>query len=316
MNTPCQPYFLTTRDSSANIAAMIRLPPLNTFRFFEAAARHRNFTRAAEELHVTHGAVSQQIKALEDAAGKPLFNRKGGEMRLTTEGVELLAYVSEAFEKLYEGMHQARSSMPSRRLTLSTHPAFAARWLMPRLPEFSALHPDMEVRVWATLSPTSFKASSAVDLAIRFGTGNWLDLSVHKLMDEVLFPVCSPAFNGGVLPASNAAIAASRLLHDERFPWSLWFQAMGGQDEPVRRRGLASSDASLILQCAASGHGVALGRGVLSQDDLAVGRLVRLSEQRLPLNEGYFAVCPEPNERRPQVREFLAWLKARAQHDA
>ncbi len=289
----------------------MRLPAVNTFRFFEAAARHRNFTRAAEELHVTHGAVSQQIKSLEEATGKRLFVRKAGEMRLTPEGAELLSHVVEAFAKLNEGMQNARGVMASRRLTISVHPAFAARWLAPRLHEFSDAHPDVEIRVRTSLSLVSFKTSS-VDLAIRFGNGEWPELSTHKLMNEALFPVSSPNFNGGKLPRSAAELADVRLLHDERFPWTLWFRSVDENAYHAQRHGVMYSDASLLLQSAAGGHGVALGRRQLCADDLVTGRLVRLSDESLTVSDSYYAVYPDQHACRSPVREFMAWLKDQA----
>jgi LysR family glycine cleavage system transcriptional activator len=286
----------------------MRLPPLNTFRFFEAAARHRNFTRAAEELHVTHGAVSQQIKTLEEAVGKRLFVRKAGEMRLTQDGTELLMFVSDAFSKLTEGVQNARGIASPRRLTINSHPGFAARWLTPRLNTFSEAHPEIDIRVRTSLTLASFK-TGGIDLAIRFGGGEWPELSTHKLMDEELIPVCSPNFNGGKLPLSPEEIAASRLIHDERFPWTIWFKSMGGEASYApRREGIRFSDASLLIQSAVAGHGVALGRKQLCADELNAGTLLRLTTDSLPIRDAYYAVYPEQHGCRSQVQEFMKWL--------
>jgi LysR family glycine cleavage system transcriptional activator len=286
----------------------MRLPPLNTFRFFEAAARHRNFTRAAEELHVTHGAVSQQIKALEEAVGKRLFVRMAGEMRLTQEGAELLMFVSEAFSKLNEGVRSARGIASPRLLTINSHPAFAARWLIPRLHTFSEAHPEIGIRVRTSLSLASFK-TGGIDLAIRFGDGEWPELSTYKLMDEAIFPVCSPTFNQGRLPLSPEELAASRLLHDERFPWTIWFKSIGEASYAPRREGMMFRDASLLVQSAVAGHGVALGRKQLCMDELNAGTLLRLTTDSLPIKDAYYAVYPEEHGYRSQVQEFMAWLR-------
>jgi LysR family glycine cleavage system transcriptional activator len=285
----------------------MRLPPLNTFRFFEAAARHRNFTHAAEELHVTHGAVSQQIKALEESIGKRLFVRKAGEMRLTQDGADLLAYVAEAFSKLNEGVQNARGVASPRRLTINSHPAFAARWLVPRLPGFSDTHPEIEIRVRTSLTLINFK-TSGIDLAIRFGDGEWPELATHKLMDEALFPVCSPAFNDGKLPLSADEIATSKLLHDERFPWTIWFKSVGETSYAPRRQGMMFSDASLLIQSAVSGDGIALARRQLCADELNAGTLIRLTTGALAIKDAYYAVYPEQHGSRSQVRDFMAWL--------
>ncbi|RDK11925.1 transcriptional regulator GcvA [Cupriavidus lacunae] len=285
----------------------MRLPPLNTFRFFEVAARHRNFTRAAEELHVTHGAVSQQIKALEEAVGKQLFFRRSGEMRLTPEGAELLRYVSEAFSKLNEGIESTQGHSSPRRLTINSHPAFAARWLAPRLHSFSDLYPEMEIRVRTSLTLTNFK-TGGIDLAIRFGDGEWPGLITHKLMDEALLPVCSPTFNRGKVPRNSEEIATSRLLHDERFSWALWFKSIGKACYVPRREGIAFTDANLLLQSTLAGHGIALGRMRLCEDELIRGTLLRLSADVLPISDAYYVVYPEQHASRSQVRDFMAWL--------
>jgi LysR family glycine cleavage system transcriptional activator len=300
--------FLTSIVRVANMTSIMRLPAVNTFRFFEAAARHRNFTRAAEELHVTHGAVSQQIKSLEEATGKRLFLRKGGEMQLTQEGAELLSYVTEAFSKLTEGMQAARGATTSRRLTINAHPAFTARWLVPRLHDFCDHCPDLEIHVRSSLSLVSFR-TNRVDIAIRFGGGDWPELTTHKLMDEELFPVANPNYNSGNLPHTRAELAQAKLLHDERFPWNLWFRSLDANAYPARRNGLMYSDASLLLQSAAGGHGVALGRGRLCAEELASGRLVRLSDEKLAISDAYYVVYPRQHACRAPVREFMTWLR-------
>src|SRR3954469_17750758 len=175
------------------------LPPLETFRFFEAAARHLNFTHAAEEMHVTAGAVSQRIKHLEEHLAMSLFRRSGRQMLLTDEGRRLLERVRTAISELAEGVEAIRSSSRDRILTVSVMPAFATYWLLPRLAGFNERHPDIEVNIRPTLSLTDF-ARDEVDMAVRFGAGTWPGLTSIKLSDEELIPVCSPAFRRGRLP--------------------------------------------------------------------------------------------------------------------
>src|SRR2546422_208727 len=177
------------------------LPPLETFRFFEAAARHLNFTQAAEEMHVTHGAVSQRIKRLEELLGTPLFRRSGRGMLLTDEGRRLLERVRAAISEIAEGVEAIRPRNKDRSLTISTVPCFAAYWLLPRLADFNEHHPDIQVNIRAALSLTDF-TRDGVDMALRFGPGKWAGLTSIKLYDEELVPVCSPAFPRGTRTSS------------------------------------------------------------------------------------------------------------------
>src|SRR5467141_2322817 len=175
------------------------LPPLETFRFFEAAARHLNFTHAAEEMHVTHGAVSQRIKRLEEHLGTPLFRRSGRGMLLTDEGRRLMERVRAALSEITEGVEAIRSSDRDRILTVSMLPGFATYWLMPRLAQFIERHPDIEVNIRPTMSLTDFTRDE-VDMAVRFGPGAWTGLISIKLYDGELVPVCSRAFRRGRMP--------------------------------------------------------------------------------------------------------------------
>src|SRR6267154_226383 len=195
------------------------LPPLETFRFFEAAARHLNFTHAAEEMHVTHGAVSQRIKRLEEHLGTPLFRRSGRGMLLTDEGRRLLERVQAAIGEITEGVEAIRPSNTGSILTISTPPCLAAYWLLPRLANFNEHHPDIQVNIRATLSLTDF-TRDGIDMAVRFGPGKWAGLISIKLRDEELVPVCSPTLRGGRLPRVPSDLLNMPLLHDERQPWS------------------------------------------------------------------------------------------------
>ena len=243
------------------------------FRFFEAAARHLNFTRAAEEMHVTHGAVSQRIKRLEEHLGTPLF-RSAGRMLLTDEGSRLLERVRAAISEIAEGVEAIRPANGEQILTISTVPCFAAYWLLPRLADFNEHHPDIQVNIRATRSLTDF-TRDGVDMAVRFGPGTWAGLKSIKLHDEELVPVCSPAFRGGQLPRAPGDLLKVPLLHDERQPWSIWFEAVG-MDYRDAGQGPRYSDENLLFPAAIAGLGVALARASLVEADLESGRLVRL----------------------------------------
>src|SRR5258706_10175455 len=278
------------------------LPPLETFRFFEAAARHLSFTRAAEEMHVTHGAVSQRVKRLEEHLGMPLFRRGGRSMLLTDEGRRLLERVRAAIGEITEGVEAIQSGSRERILTVSMVPGFAAYWLLPRLAEFIERHPDIEVNIRATLSLTDF-ARDGVDMAVRFGPGTWPGLISIKLYDEELVPVCSPAFRDGRLPRVPGDLLKVPLLHDERQPWSIWFKAVGldYRDAGQRPR---YGDQTLLLPAAIAGLGVALARASLVQGDLESGRLVRLFSESVRTKYSYFILFPRGSEKVGKIRAF------------
>jgi LysR family glycine cleavage system transcriptional activator len=276
------------------------------FRFFDAAARHLNFTRAAEEMHVTHGAVSHRIKRLEAHLGTRLFRRSAGRMLLTEEGSRLLERVRAAISEIAEGVEAIRSGNRDRILTISMVPGFATYWLMPRLAEFIERHPDIEVNIRPTMSLTDFTRDE-VDMAVRFGPGAWPGLISIKLYDEELVPVCSPAFQGGRLPRAPGDLLKVPLLHDERQPWSLWFKAVGLDYRDARQRP-RYGDQTLLLAAAIAGLGVALARASLVQADLESGRLVRLFSQSVRTNYAYFIVYPPGSETLRKIQAFQEWL--------
>src|SRR5258705_7497948 len=282
------------------------LPPLETFRFFEAAARHLNFTHAAGEMHVTHGAVSQRIKRLEEDLGTPLFRRSGRGMLLTDEGRRHLERVRTAIGEITEGVEAIRSSNRDRILTISMMPGFATYWLLPRLAEFIERHPDIEVNIRPTMSLTDFTRDE-VDMAVRFGPGAWAGLTSIKLYDEELVPVCSPAFREGRLPRAPGDLLKVPLLHDERQPWSLWFKAVGldYRDAGQRPR---YGDQTLLLAAAIGGLGVALARASLVRADLESGRLVQLFPPSARTKYSYFIVYPRGSETLGKIRAFQEWL--------
>jgi LysR family glycine cleavage system transcriptional activator len=276
------------------------------FRFFETAARHLNFTHAAEEMHVTHGAVSQRIKRLEEYLGTPLFRRSGRRMLLTDEGSRLLQRVRAAIGEIAEGVEAIRPRNGAQILTLSTAPCIAAYWLLPRLADFNEHHPDIQVNIRATRSLTTF-SRDGVDMAVRFGPGTWTGLTSIKLHDEKLVPVCSPAFRGGQLPRVPGDLLKVPLLHDERQPWSIWFEAVG-LDYRDAAQGPRYSDENLLHPAAIAGLGVALARASLVEADLESGRLVRLFSRSVPTRYSYFIVYPPGSEAFGKIQVFQQWL--------
>jgi len=202
-----------------------RLPQLNALKAFEAAARHISFTRAAEELCVTQGAVSHQVKALESELGVKLFNRERQRLIITDAGRDYLAVVREAFDRIAMGTERLVQRQSSGMLTVSTSPDFAAKWLVHRLGRFAEVHPEIDLRVSGTLHHVDF-AREDVDIAVRHGDGHWPGLHVTQLCTEYLFAVCSPALALSLKQPSD--VLKLPLLHlDDRTAWSEWFNAAG-----------------------------------------------------------------------------------------
>jgi LysR family glycine cleavage system transcriptional activator len=269
-----------------------------------------NFTHAAEEMHVTHGAVSQRIKRLEEHLGMSLFRRSGSRMLLTDEGRRLLERVRTAISELAEGVEAIRSGTRDRILTVGMMPAFATYWLLPRLAQFIERHPHIEVNIRPTLSLTDFTRDE-VDMAVRFGPGTWPGLTSIKLHDEELIPVCSPAFRGGRLPRSPGNLLTMPLLHDERQPWSLWFNAVG-LDYRDPGQGPRYGEQTVLLAAAIAGLGVALARALFVQADLESGRLVRLFPHGVRTKYSYFIVYPRGSEALGKIQAFQEWLLEQA----
>ena len=289
-----------------------RLPPLNSLRAFEAAARHLSFTRAAEELHVTQAAVSHQIKGLEDYLGRKLFRRLNRALLLTDDGQAYLPSVSKAFELLNEATaHLLRSRTPGP-LTVSVLPSFAARWLVPRLGKFRQAHPDIDLRIDPSTRLTDFSLGD-VDVGIRYGRGKYPGLRADWLMTEDIFPVCSPALLRGEHPLREPSdLKHHVLLHDDGHgEWRTWLLAAGADDvDPTH--GSIFTDSSMVIQAAMAGQGVALARGVLAADELAAGRLVRPFKLSLPTEYAYYFVSPEDTAEQPKIAAFREWLLAEA----
>src|SRR6266568_2542818 len=292
-----------------------RLPPLNALKVFEAAARHESLTRAAEELSVTQGAVSRQVKALEQELGLKLFNRERQRLTLTEAGRGYLGVVGDALDRIAVGTERLLQRQASGALTLSTSPDFAAKWLVHRLGRFAEAHPDIDLRVSATMHHVDF-AREEVDLAVRHGDGNWAGLGVVRLCSEQLFPVCAPKLVSGRNRVTGASdLLKFPLLHlDDWKTWSRWFEAAGVTD-PVAH-GPVINRASMLIDAAVDGQGVALARTALAAWDLINGRLVRPIDVSLRMSNTYWIVCPKAISSVPKIATFRDWLLAEAADDA
>jgi LysR family glycine cleavage system transcriptional activator len=299
-----------------------RLPPLNALRAFEAAARHLNFSRAADELAVTPGAVSQQIQNLEDYVGAALFKRTHKGLLLTDAAQTALPALREAFDRLAEAASLLTAAVDGRRLTLTAPPSFAAKWLVPRLGAFEQAHPQVDVWLSAAIELVDLTAGE-VDVAIRYGAGRYAGLEVRRLMSETVIPVISPELLKEQPLASPEDLKSHVLLHDgspdldDSCPdWSMWLAARGvrGVDG---LRGPRFNQSSLVIEAAANGRGVALAKRTLAQADLEAGRLVAPLQIATAVDFAYYLVHPKAKGRLPQVKAFISWIEAEAQaHEA
>jgi LysR family glycine cleavage system transcriptional activator len=292
-----------------------RLPQLNALKAFEAAARHESFTRAAEELCVTQGAVSHQVKALEAELGVKLFNRERQRLIITDAGREYLTVVRDALDRIAIGTERLVQRQTSGALTVSTSPDFAAKWLVHRLGHFAEAHPEIDLRVSATMHHVDF-AREDVDLAVRHGDGNWPGLDVTRLCAEHLFAVCSPKLVSGRNKVSKPAdILKFPLLHlDSRTDWAEWLAAADVNTADLKR-GPVLNRASMLIDAAIDGQGVALARTTLAAWDLINKRLVRPFDVALRLSKSYWIVCPKATAAVPKITLFRDWLLSEAAAD-
>jgi LysR family glycine cleavage system transcriptional activator len=291
-----------------------RLPPLNGLKAFEAAARSESFTRAAEELSVTQGAVSHQVKALEDTFGLKLFQRERQRLFLTDAGREYLAVVRDAFDRIAVGTERLLQRQESGVLTVSTSPDFAAKWLVNRLSRFAEKHPDMDLRVSATTHYVDF-ARDDVDVAIRHGDGNWPGLDMQRLYSERLFPVCSPKLIVGRNRITKAAdlLKFPLLRLEDAKNWIRLFEAAGVK--ATVRPGPVLNRASMLIDAAIDGQGIALARTALAAWDLINGRLLRPIDVSLRMANTYWIVCPKAASNVPKIATFRKWVLAEATED-
>ena len=294
-----------------------RLPPLNALRAFEAAARHLNFSRAADELSVTPGAVSQQIQNLEDYVGAALFKRTPKGLLLTDAAQTALPALREAFDRLAEAASLLAAAVDGRRLSLTAPPSFAAKWLVPRLGAFELAHPQVDVWLSAGIELLDLTAGE-VDVAIRYGAGRYPGLEVKRLFSETVIPVAAPSLLAEQPLNAPADLAHHILLHDgspdldDSCPdWSMWLAARGLKAIDGMR-GPRFNQSSLVIEAAVNGRGVALAKRTLAAADLEAGRLVAPLQIATAVDFAYYLVHPKAKGRLPQVKAFVSWIEAEA----
>lgn len=291
----------------------LRLPPLPSLRFFEAAGRLGSFKRAAAELNVTPSAVSHGIVGLERALGTELFRREPRGLSLTSAGAEYLAYVSEALALIAVGTERLPGRAAGRTIAVSCAPTFASRWLLPRLEGFGRLWPNVGVTLDTSRRQVGFPVDG-FDFAIRMGRAPVGGLAWARLMGERLVPVCSPAYRArSIAAAGTVELRGATLIHvtPASEDWQAWLDARGIGDVDVRG-GLRVDTIQLAFDAAIAGLGVALGRRPLVDRDLASGALVALAGEPLIARTAYWLVSAEAADHRPDLRDFRRWLIAEA----
>jgi LysR family glycine cleavage system transcriptional activator len=298
-----------------------RLPPLNALRAFEVAARRGGFTSAARELHVTPAAVSHQIKTLESHLDVQLFRRLPRGLELTETGRQLLPQLSRGFDHFARAVEGLSAGGLAGPLTVNTAPSFAGLWLVPRLGSFLRAYPDIEICVLASEVPPDLERGEA-DIRIPYGMGSYPGLATSLLMREHIFPVCAPTLLNQIRLRRFSDLRHHTLLHDintgaeePTMTWRRWLRDAGvaGVDPD---RGVKFANSILLVEAAARGLGVALGRMSLVGDHLATGRLVRPLKASRSADYAYYAVTTHAGAERPRVQAFLGWLEAQVEHDA
>jgi DNA-binding transcriptional LysR family regulator len=275
---------------------------------FEAAARHLSFTAAAEELHLTHSAISHQMKGLEGELGVPLFRRLNRRVELTEAGNAFLRAVRAALDVLETSAAQISAPAAQGPLVVSCLPTFMMRWLIPRLYDFNARHPDIGVRLSASFAPVDF-ARDGIDAAIRFGAAPWPeDVEAQPFLDEQIGPVCSPALLKRKGLQRPADLRHHTLLHTESRPdaWPQWFKVSGAK-EIEAKAGLRFEHYYFLLEAAVAGLGVAVAPQPLVAEDIRLGRLVAPFDFK-PSGRSYFILHPAERNRVAKIKTFRSWI--------
>lgn len=287
-----------------------KLPPLNSLPCFEAAARHLNFSKAADELNVTPGAISRAIKNLEDQLNVLLFERETRSVRLTSVGEPYARAVRDMLDQLAAATALATTRRSDSTLNVSTSDGFAGRWLVPRLYRFHRAHGDIDVRVATTGKLTNF-LGDGIDIAIRYGSGNYPGLTSEFLTDEEVFPVCSPKLLKGAHPLRKPEDLKHHTLIRDTYPidWATWLASAGVKGVNARK-GLTFDSYTFAVEAAVQGEGVVLGRTMLVAADLAAGRLIQPFKHALKAHSSFYVVYPPDAIRQRKVKAFRDWLFA------
>lgn len=284
---------------------MSDFPPIASLRSFEAVARLGSVTLAAKELHVTHSAISQQIKVLEEMVGLKLFIRHGRGVQINEDGRLYALQVREALHHIADATRLVQVKPRRQELMLAMVPSFGSHWLVPRLERFRATYPHISLRIQASLAIASMQ-QEGIDMAIRMGKGDWEGMESHYLFADELIVVAAPSYNDGVLPQTPSEIAKNKIIFSME-SWKTWCINAGLEREIVPG-GLCINDSNLVLEAVRLGKGIALERRSLVQDALSRGELVQLTPFTAPYPWPYWLVSPQAAEQKTEAVLFKAWL--------
>lgn len=280
------------------------IPSFPALRAFEAVARLGSVVLAADELHVTHGAISQQLRALEEQLGLSLFNRQGKRLAITEDGRIYALRLRMALLDIESATADVLSLPRPDELIIAVLPSFGAHWLVRRLPKFCAANPSLKLNLRASLELVNFQIDR-VDAAIRMGPGGWEGTSQQQLFTDELIAVAAPHFNGGRLPRTPAEIMASPLIRSVE-SWNSWLGAAGLPQDPLS--GPIYSDSNLLVEALRQGQGISLARRSLVHDLIQTGELVMLSEITVPYQNPYWLIWPTRSHGSAKLTSFSRWL--------
>lgn len=289
----------------------MKIPPLNPLKVFEVVARTSNLTTAANELRVSQSAVSRQIAVLEEYLGVQLFTRERVGVRLTEVGEAYAQRIGPAFEEISEATKFITQKYSDNVIRLRTYTTLTARWLIPRLPRFNVQYPDVEVTIENSSAPLDF-GTEQCDLAIVFGDGNWPDADASLLLEDVIEPVCSPAFLESALGSARLleALHGKRLLISKyrKNDWPAWLAHAGLSDVYNKAEKMIFSSSILTWQAAMDGLGIAIGQQHMLDADIQSGRLVRPFSNPLKTGKGHYLVTPSLQRYSGKIASFKDWL--------
>lgn len=294
---------------------MDRLPPLNAVRAFESVARHLSITLAADELNVTPGAVSRQIRSLEEFLGLDLFVRGHRQIALTEQGAQYSRAVARVIDDLRGATKKLMRPVNRRQIKVRAYTTFAMQWLIPRLAGFHTAHPKIEVLLTASLEPVDFHKDD-LDAAIRLGAGEWPNCTCYTLSDNQLSPVCSPSLlqHG---PGLNTPedIASYTMLHSIARPddWRYWLEANDASRDVDASAGMSYQSSSMVYAAAAGGQGIAMAQLFLVEKELKEGTLIRPFEQTVNMGVyTYYLLIPKHREESEDMKVFRDWILEQA----
>ncbi len=296
-----------------------RLPPLSALRGFEAAARLGSFSKAASELHMTQSAISHQIKLLEEFFDQPLFKRINRAVELTDAGADFLDTTTQSLDILAQGSYRLEFYKKPGSVVLTTTPAFAAKWLIHRLPNLREQHPVIDPWIHTTDEQDSLEHSE-VDIGIWYGDGDWPGLETVKLFDDAVTPLYSPDMPvRGKAIETPADLRNQVLIHVEqverREDWRSWF-SLAEVEETDTVTGLNLSDTGLALECAASGQGIVLGSKILAADLIESGKLLQPFDLAVPTEQNYYLVSTKEKLQQPEVLQMFNWIAEQSEAES